>query len=196
MAAALGTFSALQQSKPLRIEGHTSNVEGPVLYKQFIKVTIGETTEDGDTYVIPHKFDRVEFINGQPLSATGSQALFGTVTTDEGAHYADSATVVGPTQITTAATAGATSIVLTGASQLADVYNGCTVEIRHSNGDIQNVKVTDYIVTTRVANLDQGISRAIAATGTYFVIKGTLFTVNDVAVTPAIRWEVTGSFGK
>jgi len=197
MAAALGTFSALTQSKPLRIEGHTSNVEGPILYKQFIKVTIGETTEDGDTYVIPHQFDKVEFIQGQPLDEKGAQILFGTVTTDAGAHYADAASVITGVQSTTVQAAGSTSFVLTtSGSAINDVYNGCYLDVRFDNGDIQTVKITDYVGATKTATIDQGLARAVAATGTFYTLKGTLFTCNDVAVTPGLRWEVTGSFTK
>src|SRR3990172_5839039 len=144
MAAALGTWSALTQSKPKRIEGHTSNTETPILYSMFITGTVGEITEAGDTYIIPHKFTNVTFIATSPISAVGATALYGNGTT-EGANIADAATVAGPTQITTVATAGASTVVLTSGSAINDVYNGCFIELRFSSGNSQVVKVLDYV---------------------------------------------------
>lgn len=187
MAAALGTYSALTQSKPKRIEGHTSNVESPILYVQYITGTIGETTESGDTYIIPHKFNRVESINVEPLSATG-------LTLAAAYYLADAATITGPTQITTAATAGATSVVLTGASAIDDVYNGCFVEIRFSSGNSQIVKVTDYTGSSKLAVIDAGLAESIASTGSFYTVKGTLLTTTAAAATPVVRYAVVGTF--
>jgi len=194
MAAALGTFSALSQSKPLRIEGHTSNVEGPILYRQFITATIGETTEAGDTYIVPHQFDNVQFINAQPLDAVGQVFLTGDDAA--GVFYADAASVAGPTQITTAAAAGAATLILVSGSAINDVYNGCYLDIRFSDGDIQTVKITDYVGATTTATIDQGLAKAVAATGSYYTVKGTLATTGEAAATPTVRWEVIGSFIK
>lgn len=195
MAAALGTWSALTQSKPMRIEGHTSNVEGPILYKQFIRGTVGETTEDGDTYVLPHKFDIVEFISSMPLSATGASFLYGTVTTDQGASYADSATIIASVQSTGVQVAGSTQFHLTtSGSAINDVYNNCFLDIRFTNGDTQTVKILDYVGSTKYATLEDGLANAVAGTGTFYTLKGTMITANDVAATPKMAFEVTGSF--
>lgn len=193
MAPLLGTFSAWTASKPKRVEGHTSNVESPILYVQYIKVTVAETTEAGDTYIIPHKFNSITHINASPISATGATALYGNGTT-EGASIAETATVAGPTQITTAATAGATTVVLTSASAIADVYNNCWLDIRYASGNKQTVRITDYAVTTTIATLADPLTEDIAATGTYYTIKGTLMTILSVAATPRIGFEVVGTF--
>ena len=193
MAAALGTWSAISVTKPKRIEGHTSNVEQPILYSQYIIGTVGETTEAGDTYIIPHKFDDVKFIGFTPLADKGRDFLFGNGTT-VGAMVADAATVAGPTQITTAATAGATTVVLTSGSSIDDVYNNCWLEIRHASGNIQVVKITDYTGATTLATIAEGLAEDIAATGTYYTIKGTLLTTGTAAATPKVAFEVIGSF--
>jgi len=197
MAAALGTWSALSATKPMRVEGHTSNVEGPIVYRQYIKGTIGETTEAGDTYIIPHKFDVVHFIKAQPLAAVVAATLLNggeAAAADDGVFYADSATIAGPTQITTAATAGASTVVLTSGTAINDVYNNCWVDIRYSNGNKQTVKVTDYVGASALATLADPLAQDIATTGTYYVIKGTLMTVSGVAATPTLAFEVTGEF--
>lgn len=193
MAAALGTWSAITISKPKRIEGHTSNVEHPIQYVQYIKGTVGETTEAGDTYIIPHKFSVVDFISTSPISATGATALYGNGTT-EGASVGTASSVAGPTQITTAAVAGATAVVLTSGSAINDVYNNCTLEIRFSNGDVQSVKIVDYVGATTTATLAEGLAQDIDTTGTYYTIRGTLLTILSVAVTPTLAFEVKGSF--
>jgi len=197
MAAALGTWSALEQSKPMRIEGHTSNVEGPILYRQYIQGTIGETTEAGDTYIIPHKFSNVRFIHARPFSAVGADALFGGNATvgEEGAYFADSAAIISSVQTTTAQVAGATSLVLTtSGSAINDVYNGCFLDIRFSNGDVQTVKITDYVGATKTATLDQGLAQAVGTTGTYYTVRGTLMTITAAVATPELQFEVIGSF--
>ena len=187
MAAALGTYSALSVSKPKRIEGHTSNVESPILYVQYITGTIGETTESGDTYIIPHKFNRVESINVEPLSATG-------LTLAAAYYLADAASVAGPTQITTAATAGASTVVLTSGSSINDVYNGCTLKLQFDNGNSQEVKITDYVGATTTATLAEPLAQDIASTGTFYTVKGTLLTTTGAAATPVVRYAVVGSF--
>jgi hypothetical protein len=197
MAAALGTWSSLSQTKPKRIEGHTSNVELPILYVQYIKGTIGETTEAGDTYIIPHKFTSVNFIKAMPLTAVvaatilnGGEAAGG----DDGVFYADSATITGPTQVTTAATAGASALVLTSASSINDVYNGCWLEIRYSSGNKQVVQITDYVGATTTATLAEALTESVATTGTYYIVRGTLMTVSGVGATPTLAFEVIGTF--
>jgi len=193
MSAALGTWSALEQSKIRRVEGHTSNVESQILYSQFIKGTIGETTEAGDTYIIPHKFKRVQFISASPLDTKAKTALYGNGTT-EGCFFDEAASVAGPTQITTAAAAGATTVVLTSGSAIDDVYNGCFVEITFSNGNTQVVKITDYVGATTTATLETGLASAIGTSGAYYTIRGTLMTIASAAVTPKIGFEVLGYF--
>jgi len=193
MAAALGTWSALTATKPRRIEGHTSNVENPILFSQYIRGTVGETTEAGDTYIIPHKFTYVYHINTSPVSATGATALYGNGTT-EGASVATAAIAAGPTQITTAATAGANTVVLTSGSAIDDVYNNCWLELRFDNGNVQVVKILDYVGSTTTATLASPLAHDIDTTGTYYVIRGTILTVLSVAATPAIGFEVIGSF--
>lgn len=187
MAAALGTNTLYSISKPRRIEGHTSNVEHPILYSQYIKTTLGETTESGDTYIIPHKFTNISHINVSPLSATG-------LTLVAAFYLSESATITGPTQITTAATAGASTVVLTGASAIDDVYNGATVELRYSNGNIQVVEITDYVGSSKLATLAQPLAQSIATTGTYYTVRGTLLTTTAAAATPRVGYEVVGSF--
>lgn len=196
MAAALGTWSALSATKPLRIEGHTSNVEGPIYYRQFIKGTIAETTEAGDTYCIPHKFNKVEWIGAQPLTAVAAAAAVHGVDATSGLWFADSAVISGPTQITTAASAGATSLVLVSAtgSAVNDNYNNCWLEIRYSSGNKQTVKITDYVHSGTVATLSEGLAESIATTGSYYTIIGTLMTIQSVAATPTLAFEVVGTF--
>jgi hypothetical protein len=194
MAAALGTWSALKATKPRRIEGHTSNVEVPILYSQYIKGTVGETTEAGDTYILPHKFTHIYHINCTALTAVAAvNFLYGNGTT-VGAFFADSATVAGPTQITTAATAGASTVVLTSATDIADAYNGCWLDIRYASGNIQTVKILDFAATTLVATLAEPLAESIATTGTYYVVRGTLITTASAAVTPTLSFEVIGTF--
>lgn len=196
MAAALGTWSALTQQKPMRIEGHTSNVEGPVLYRQFIKGTIGETTESGDTYIVPHKFDIIEYISAQPIGAEGANFLLGgTTTLKTGASYADSASIITSVQTTTVQIAGSTSFHITASgSAINDVYNGCYLDIRFDNADVQTVKILDYVGSTKIATLEDGLAQAVAATGTFYTLKGTLLTVDDIAVTPVVRFDIIGRF--
>ena len=193
MAAALGTWTGLSQTKPKRIEGSTSNVEQPVLYSQYIKGTVGETTEAGDTYIIPHKFDVVTFIAAQPISATAKTLLYGDGTA-EGAYFADAATITGPTQITTAATKGSSTVVLTSGSSIDDTYKGCFVKIRFSSGNVQVVQIIDYAGATTTATLADPLAEDIAATGTYYTLKGTLMTVAAAAVTPTLQFQVIGQF--
>lgn len=192
MAAALGTWTSVSISKPKRIEGHTSNVETPILYVQYFKGTIGETTEAGDTYIIPHKFTNVKSIKATPHSAVGVELLYGVDAA--GAYFADAATITGPTQITTAAAAGATSVVLTSGSSINDVYNNCWVQLRFSSGNVQTVQITDYVGATTTATLADGLAEAIATTGTYYTVLGTLMTVTEAVATPALDFEIVGTF--
>jgi hypothetical protein len=196
MAAALGTWSALTASKPKRIEGHTSNVEHPILYVQYIKGTVGETTEAGDTYIIPHKFTNVHFINASPLAGIAAvETLYGDISdATDGAYFADAAIATGPTQCTTAATAGSTSLVLTSGSAINDVYNNCWLELKFSSGNTQVVKITDYVGATTTATLADGLAEAVGTTGTYYTVRGTIMTVASSAATPTINFEVVGSF--
>lgn len=194
MAAALGTWTSASQTKPKRIEGHTSNVEQPILYVQYFKGTIGETTEANDTYIIPHKFTSVKFIQAMPLTADVAPTLLYGDGTTIGVWFADSATHTGPTQITTAATAGASTVVLTSGSAIDDVYNGCWLELRYSSGNIQVVQITDYTGSGTIATLAEPITESIATTGTYYVVRGTTMTVNTAAATPALAFEIVGTF--
>jgi hypothetical protein len=198
MAAALGTWSALTATKPRRIEGHTSNVEQPILYAQWIKGTIGETTEATDTYIIPHKFTKVYFIKHMPLAALVAATMLngGEVAAgDDGVFYADSATFAGPTQITTVATAGASTVVLTSVASAAnDNLNYCWLDIRYSSGNVQTVQITDYVHATTIATLAEPLTESIAATGSYYTVRGTLMTVPGVAATPTVAFEVIGTF--
>ena len=199
MAAALGTYSALSATKPKRIEGHTSNVESPILFAQYFKMTIAETTEAGDTYIIPHKFDVVHFIKAMPLAAIASATMINggeAAAADDGVFFADSAVITAPIAFTTAATAGATSCVLVTAtgSAVNDNYNGCWLVINYPSGNKQEVKITDYVHTGTVATLADGLTENIVASTTTYQIKGTLMTVSGVAVTPTFAVEVIGSF--
>lgn len=192
MAAALGTWTSVSLSKPKRIEGHTSNVEQPVLYVQYFKGTVGETTEAGDTYIIPHKFDSVKMIKGMPHAAVGATLLYGDDAA--GAFFADAATITGPTQITTAATAGASAVVLTSGSAINDVYNNCFVKIQYDNGNTQIVKITDYVGSTTTATLAEPLAHDISTTGTFYTVLGTLMTVAGAVATPALTFEIVGTF--
>lgn len=196
MAAALGTWTGVSVTKPKRLEGHTSNVEHPILYVQYFKGTIGETTEAGDTYIIPHKFTNVKMIKAYPHAAVGAAVLYGGDSTagEEAAYFADSATITGPTQITTAATAGASTVVLTSASAIDDVYNNCWVKLTFSNGNEQVVKVTDYVGASKLATLADPLAQDIGTTGTYYTVLGTLMTVTAAAATPALSFEIIGTF--
>jgi hypothetical protein len=196
MAAALGTYSSLTVTRPIRIEGHTSNVENPIYFKQFVKATIAETTEAGDTYIIPHKFDSVTFINTMPLTAlVAASATYG-VDATSGLFFANSATISGPTAFTTAATAGASTCVLVSVtgSAVNDNYNGAWLEIRYPSGNKQIVQITDYVHTGTIATLAEPLTEAIVASTTYYVLKGTLCTINSPAATPTLAFEVTGTF--
>lgn len=196
MGGALGTYSALSVSKPKRIEGSTSNVESPILYSQYIQGTVGETTETGDTYIVPHKFDVVDFIDFCPLSSTARAFFYGADGTNAtlGAFVANAATVAGPTQITTIATKGSSTVVLTSGSSINDVYNGCTLVLQFDNGNKQEVKITDYVGATTTATLADPIAQDIAATGTYYTVKGTLLTTGAAAATPVVAYHVIGHF--
>lgn len=194
MAAALGTWSALTATKPKRIEGHTSNIEQPILYVQYIKGTIGETTEANDTYIIPHKFTNMYFIDAMPLAADVAPTILYGDGTNVGPWFADTAVAAGPTQITTAATAGASAVVLTSGSSINDVYNFCWVDIRYASGNTQTVQITDYVGATTTATLAEPLAESIATTGTYYTIRGTTMTVNTAAATPTLAFRVTGSF--
>lgn len=192
MSAALGTWTGLTQTKPKRVEGHTSNVEAPILYVQYIKGTIGETTEAGDTYIVPHKFTNVHFIKTMPFAAVAATALYGDDAA--GAYFADAASVTGPTQITTAATAGASTVILTSGSAINDVYNGCWVDLKFDDGNVQTAQITDYVGSSKTATLATPLAQDIATTGTYYTVRGTLMTITGAAATPKIGFEVTGSF--
>lgn len=194
MGALLGTWSAMTATKPRRIEGHTSNTEHPILYAQYLKGVIGETTEAGDTYFLPHKLTTVYSINATPLVAVAASNFINGNGTTVGCWYADAATVAGPTQITTAASAGASTIVLTAMTDIADCVNFCWIDILYTSGNKQTVQVTDFAVTTLVATLAEPITEAIAATGTYYTVRGTLITVPTAAVTPTLGFEVIGTF--
>lgn len=196
MAAALGTFSTRDFTKPRRVEGHTSNVESPILYSQYGKLIVGETIEAGDTYIIPHKFPTLIHINATPVtSIAGVEALYGDISdSTDGAWFADSGIAVAWTQLTTAATAGATTLTITGGSAIADVYNGCWLDIRFASGNMQTVQITDYAVTTTIATLAEGLAEAIGTTLSYYRIRGTVMTVASSCVTPSINVEVIGTF--
>jgi hypothetical protein len=194
MAAALGTWTSVSQTKPKRLEGHTSNVEAPILYIQYFRGTIGETTEANDTYIIPHKFTSVKFIKAMPLAADVAPTLLYGDGTTIGIFYADAATVTGPTQVTTAATLGASTVVLTSGSAINDVYNNCWLELKYSSGNVQIVKITDYVGATTTATIENPLEEAIATTGTFYTVRGTLMTVNSAAATPSLAFEIVGTF--
>jgi len=187
MAAAQGTFSAVSLSKPMRVEGHTSNIEGPIMYQQFGTVTIAETTESGDTYFLPHQITNPRIILTQPVNATSVTLLTASI-------LADAGRVNAWTQTTTAQLAGSTSLVLTSGSAVNDVYNNLFVDIRFSNGDVQTVKILDYVGSGTVATLAEGLNQAIAATGTYYSVRGTLLTTTGAAATPTFKYTVIGTF--
>lgn len=191
MAAELQYWTAVSATKPKRIEGHTSNVESPILYSQFINATLCSNDTAGDTVIIPHKIPNPLFINAQPTELNSGNCLHGNGTT-VGAHIADPAS--SPTQITTAATAGASTVVLTGGSALDDVYNFCWIDIRYSNGNIQTVQVLDYVGSTKVATLAEPLVQSIATTGSYWTYRGSVMTLPTTSTTPTFKFEVIGTF--
>ena len=191
MAAAPGTWSSLTVEKPTRIEGHTSNVETPVLYRQYITGTVAETIEAGDTYVVPHKITNPKFVTIMPLTGASANILGVGATASAWVDlngYAFPWTACG-----TAATAGATSIVLTGATDVADHYNGATLDIRHVSGNIQTVTITDYAATTLLATIDTPLTEAVTTSSAYRV-RGGIMTCPSPATTPTVKFEVIGTF--
>ena len=187
MAAALGTYSTVEVSKARRIEGHTSNVDVPIQYQQTGKLIIAETTESGDTYILPHKITNPTFITLSPYSATG-------VTFCSAVSFPLQGTATSWTQITTAALAGASTVVLTSGSAINDTYNECYLDLRYSDGSIQTVKIADYVGSGTIATLYEPLAKAIATTGTYWRLRGTVLTTTGAAATPTIGFMVQGGF--
>lgn len=185
----------LAYSKPKRIEGHTSNVETPVLYAQFGKVSATPTA--GDTFAIPHKLTNVKHITITPTNAAAATSLFGAASgaATLGAYITLNGYVINWEALGASAIAGATTVTLgsTG-SAVADVYNGCWLDIRHTDGSIQTVQITDYIVTTKVAHLSEGLSAAVTTANLYRV-RGDVYTSPTAAGAEAIfSVQVIGSF--
>lgn len=192
MAAALQAATAIDFTKPRRIEGHTSNVEHPILYSSYGTVTL-PTTEAGDTYVIPHKISNPKMIKLAPTNAAGAIMLYGDGTT-VGSWTPLTGSAVGFEAVGATALQGATSLTLgSSASALADVYNEAWLDVMFDDGTVQTVQITDYAVTTKIATLSEGLAEAVTATCQYRV-RGSLLTIPTVATTPSFMVEVVGSF--
>lgn len=193
MAAALQAASSVTFTKPKRIEGHTSNVEHPILYATYGQITL-PTTEAGDTYVIPHKITNPAFIKLAPTNAAGAIMLYGDGTT-VGSWTGLTGTAIAAEAVGANAVAGATALTLgSSASALADVYNGAWVDIIYGDGEIQTVQILDYAVTTKIATLSEGLSAAADTSTTKYRLRGTLLTIPTVATTPSVMVEVIGNF--
>lgn len=191
MAAELQYWTAVTNTKPRRIEGHTSNVEHPILYSEYITATLCSNDTAGDTAIIPHKITNPVMINAQPTELNSGNCLHGNGTT-VGAHIAAPASSWN--QITTAATAGASTVVLTGATDLADVYNFVTIDIRYASGNVQTVRVLDFAATSLTATLEAPLTESIATTGTYWRYRGSIMTLPTTSTTPTFKFEVIGTF--
>jgi hypothetical protein len=179
-------------SKPKRIEGHTSNVEQPILYVTY-GVCAPASCDAGGGFYLTHKLSSTKFVSGMPTNAAGATMLYGANAATDGAHFGTSSTVPWET-VGASAIAGATTLTLgSGSSEVADVYNGATMDVQLTSGNIQTVTISDYAVTTNVATFLEPLTEAVAATGTYR-IRGTVVTTVSAATTPTFNCQVIGSF--
>lgn len=192
---ALVALSTRNISKPKRIEGHTSNTEAPILYSQYATLVSGNLT-GGDSFVIPHKLTNISHINLTPLNAAGATSLYGAASgaATLGAYVDKNGYAINWEALGATAVAGATTVTLgsTG-SAVADVYNGCSLDIMLSNGTIQTVTILDYAVTTKVATLSEGVAEALTTSNLYRV-RGTVYTSPTAATAPSLSVEVIGNF--
>lgn len=178
--------------KPRRIEGHTSNVEHPILFAQYGTCAPASVDAGGGFYIV-HKLPRVDMIKCMPTNAAGATMLYGANAATDGAHFAVANAIPYET-VGAAALVGATSLVLgSSSSEIADVYNGATIDIELTSGNIQTTTITDYAVTTNTATLADALVEAVAATCQYRV-RGSLVTTVSAATTPTFNVEVVGSF--
>lgn len=180
--------------KPRRIEGHTSNVEVPIQYITYGTVVPANVTA-GDSFVLAHKIPQVTHINLTPTTAGGATALYGAASgaATLGAHVAVANAIPWET-VGASAIAGATTLTLgSGSSAVADVYNGATIDIRLSNGNIQTTTISDYAVTTKIATLTDALVGAVAAAGEYRV-RGSIVTCPTAGSTLGFLAEVVGQF--
>lgn len=179
--------------KPRRIEGHTSNVENPIMYSQLGPIVTASVTA-GDSFVIPHKLTNVYHVTITGTNAAGGIAVAGDSSdTTDGAYVALTAAI--PWEVLGGASAiGATTVTLgASSSEVADVYNGCTLDIRLTSGNVQTFTITDYAATTNVATLNAALTEAVT-TANYYRVRGSVVTTPAAATTPSFSVEVIGNF--
>jgi len=179
-------------TKPVRIEGHTSNVEGPIYYRQFGTCAPATVNAAGGFY-IQHKIPNVSFISCTPTNAAGATLLSGANASTDGG-WLTLAPAIGWQTVGAVALLGATTLTLgSGSSEIADVHNGAFIDVRFASGNVQTVQITDFAVTSNIATLADGLVEAVAATDVYRM-RGSLFTTVSAATTPTFVCEVVGTF--
>lgn len=192
---ALVAFTTRDITKPKRIEGHTSNTEAPILYSQYATL-VSANLSAGDSFVIPHKLTNISHINLTPLNAAGATSLYGAASgaATLGAYVNKNGYAINWEAIGATAVAGATTVTLgSSGSAVADVYNGCSLDIMLSNGTIQTVTILDYTATTKIATLSEGVAEALTTSNLYR-IRGTVYTSPTAATAPSFSVEVIGNF--
>lgn len=195
MALVALTTNDIAYNKPRRVEGHTSNVESPILYRQAGTVTSGNLAA-GASFVICHKLTNVNHINIIGLNAAGATSLYGAASgaATLGAYVNKLGYVINWEALGASAIAGATSVTLgASAGAVDDTYNGAWLDITHTNGDIQTVQITDYVGATKVATLKEGLAAAVT-TSNFYKVRGTEYTSPTAATAPSFSIEVIGSF--
>lgn len=186
--------NSIAYKKPRRIEGHTSNVEHPILYRQSGQVTTGNMTA-GTTFVICHKLTNIDHINITPLNAAGA-GMYGAASgaATLGAYVNLLGYVINWEAVGATAVAGATSVTLgSSGGSVNDEYNGAWLDIRHTDGSIQTVQITDYVGSTKVATINAALSAALTTSNQYR-LRGTAFTAVTAINAGQLSIEVIGSF--
>jgi hypothetical protein len=176
-----------------RIEGHTSNVLNPI-YQSQSGTIVSATLAAGASFVIPHAITGVKHINITPLTAAGATSLYGAASgaATLGAYVDKNGYAVNWEAVGATAVLGATIITLgSSASAVADVYNGCTLDIELSN-EIQTVKILDYSATTKLATIDTPVAEALTTSNKYRV-RGSIYVSPTAATTPSFSVEVSGT---
>jgi len=168
-------------SKARRVEGYTTNVVAPIEMNEMGELT-SATLAAGASFVIPTSLNEVSHVSITGINAGGSVVVWAAPTVAAVAFAAIGADAL----------AGATTITLpSGASAVADVYNGCTVEI-HTGGEVQTAKILDYAITTKIATLDAPLDLAATTATTNIVVRGIVVTSIAGATTPSYSVSVTG----
>jgi hypothetical protein len=195
MANVALTTNEIAFSKPKRIEGHTSNVEHPILYRQSGTVTSGNLAA-GDTFAISHRLTNIDHINITPLNANGATSLYGAASgaATLGAYVNKLGYFINFEALGAAGVLGATTLTL-GAT--ADAVNSsilnCWLDIAHTDGTIQTVRITNYVGATKIATISEPLAAAVTTANLYRV-RGTVYTSPTAATAPSFSIEVIGSF--